>query len=143
MWYNKNEEEKGAQMTTTIYTDGSTRDICFIIGNQHPKIRAATEGPNPVTVNAGEYYALLQAMHVARAQGIRDIIVKSDSQLMVRQLTKKPDGSYVYKVKTPSLFLLHTLVKDLEEDFNSVTYKWVPREQNLAGIELEKLAKGK
>jgi probable phosphoglycerate mutase len=53
-----------------------------------------------------------------------DVLVKSDSQLLVGQMSKGwkvKGGMYVAKLKE---------VRDLMKEFSSVSFEWIPREAN-------------
>ena len=87
------------------------------------------------TNNIAEYRALIYALAIA--QSIEDdIIIKSDSKLVVEQVKGN------WKVKDPKLIPLcadaRLLIETREQLFNaSTTLQWLPREQNLAGHMLE------
>src|SRR3990170_2647056 len=53
------------------------------------------------TNNVAEYRALIRALEEAATLGARSVVVRSDSELLVRQLTGE------YKVKSPDLSPLH------------------------------------
>ena len=78
-----------------------------------------------VTSNYAEYTALAEALKklsVLHVEG--DILIRSDSQLLVGQMGKSwkvKGGEYVTKLAE---------VRDLMKGFGSVTFEWVPREQN-------------
>lgn len=117
-----------------IYTDGSTTRIAYVI--PHPLsvehvITKIVPLENKVTVNEGEYIACITALEAAKAEGATVVELLSDSQLIVRQVTG------VYKCRVPSLKLYLDAVKRLVEDFEQVTFKWLPRESNIAGWLLE------
>ncbi len=76
------------------------------------------------TNNTAEYRALLSALGKARDLGAKVVAVRSDSQLLVRQMTGQ------YRVKQPHLQLLHGQAKRLEAGFEHVSYEHIPRTQN-------------
>ena len=76
------------------------------------------------TNNQAEYLALLLGLEKARELGIKNLIVRGDSQLVIRQMQN------LYKVKNQSLKQLFQSAKNLEKEFAKVIYEWVPREQN-------------
>ena len=71
---------------TKVYCDGSTKLICFIIEGQKPVVAPAREHL-PCTNNEGEYFAVLKALDEAKRQGIKDVEILSDSELIINQLT--------------------------------------------------------
>ncbi len=77
------------------------------------------------TNNVAEYRALLLGLSLAREAGVRTLTVHADSELMVRQMTGR------YRVKNPDLLRLHTEARKEAARFASVTYRHVPREENV------------
>lgn len=75
------------------------------------------------TSNVAEYRALIEGLKRARALGATRVQVKSDSELMVRQLTGR------YRVKAPALKPLHREAAELLESVGGRVVQ-VPREQN-------------
>lgn len=78
------------------------------------------------TNNVAEYTGVLKALEWALAQGLEKekVLVRGDSELVIRQLKGE------YKVKSPSIVDLFTRVRDLSRKFSSITFEWVPREEN-------------
>ncbi len=78
-----------------------------------------------VTSNYAEYTALVEALKKLKDLGVEgDVLVKSDSQLLVGHMSKGwkvKGGGYVSKLKE---------ARDLLKEFGSMTFEWVPREQN-------------
>ncbi len=113
----------------TIYTDGASR------GNPGPAaIGAVITRPNlrvelsePIgraTNNQAEYRAVIAALEYAFRLGASQVLLKSDSELIVNQLTGR------YRVREPSLKLLFQEVKQLISQFESFTIECIPRELN-------------
>lgn len=114
-----------------IYTDGASR------GNPGPAaigihvtdldsqtIAEHKEALGVQTNNFAEYTAVIRALELSLAQGVTDIILRSDSELMVRQM------SGVYKVKSEAILPLYEKVKELLSQFSSVKFEHVRRESN-------------
>jgi ribonuclease HI len=76
------------------------------------------------TNNVAEYYALLAALDYATSQGISALRVRSDSELLVRQMQGR------YKVKSPDLKPLYERASKLSRQFRYFTIEHVPREMN-------------
>ncbi len=76
------------------------------------------------TNNVAEWQALRTGLE--RARGVRDITIRLDSELVVRQVTG------VYKVKHADLIPLAAKVKALLRNFASVDIAHVPRKENAA-----------
>jgi len=78
-----------------------------------------------VTCNVAEYSALVLGLGEAQKAGASEVEVRSDSELLVRQLTG------VYKIKNPDLRQLAQAVRMMERGFKRVLYCHVPREKNV------------
>jgi ribonuclease HI len=78
------------------------------------------------TNNVAEYTALVKALQwlLEKNLGSTKVEIKSDSQLIVNQLT----GSY--KVKSKRIMSLYKQVLLLKNKFEDIEIKWVPREKN-------------
>jgi ribonuclease HI len=86
------------------------------------------------TNNVAEYYGLITALDYAAAQGIDRLLVRSDSELLVRQMQGR------YKVKSPDLRPLHERARKLAHGFAYFAIEHVPREQNREADELANVA---
>lgn len=78
------------------------------------------------TNNVAEYTALVKALRwlLERNLGSTKVEIKSDSQLIVNQLTGD------YKVKSKRIMSLYKQVLLLKSKFQDIEIKWVPREKN-------------
>jgi len=76
------------------------------------------------TNNVAEYYALLAALDYATVHGIRSLRIRSDSELLVRQVQGR------YKVKSAHLQPLHERVRKLARELDYFAIEHVPREMN-------------
>ena len=114
-----------------LYTDGGAR------GNPGPAgagwVLLAPDGAvlseggvfiGTATNNVAEYEALLAGLRVAGAEKCARVEVRSDSELLVRQMTG------AYKVKNAGLKPLFTSACALVATFQSVRFTHVRREQN-------------
>lgn len=114
-----------------IHTDGAAR------GNPGPAgIGAAIFDPGGnlvesvamaighATNNRAEYMAMIEGLKAALKLGAEDIAVRSDSELMVRQLIGR------YAVKSLDLKPLYETALSLLRKFRSYQIAHVPREQN-------------
>ncbi len=82
------------------------------------------EAVGTATNNVAEYRGLLAALGWAVARGERHLHVRSDSELLVRQMKGQ------YRVKNPGLQPLYQEARALVERFDRVTFEHVPREMN-------------
>jgi ribonuclease HI len=124
-----------------LYTDGAAR------GNPGPAGAGAVI-VNPAghimakigkflgesTNNVAEYTGLILGLKRARAMGIKELDVFSDSELLVKQLA----GDYA--VKAEHLKVLHDEAKSLLAAFSEVHVAHIPREQNTAADEMSNRA---
>lgn len=82
------------------------------------------EGIGVATNNVAEYTAAIRGLERARELGASDVLLRSDSRLLVEQLSGR------YKVKNPTLQRLHAQARSLAAGFGAVRYEHVPRERN-------------
>ena len=76
------------------------------------------------TNNVAEYSALLAALQWAVTHGIRTLHIRSDSELLVRQMKGE------YRVKNPGLQPLYDQARTLARHIGRVTFEHVRREFN-------------
>jgi ribonuclease HI len=76
------------------------------------------------TNNVAEYYALLAALDCATSRGIASLRIRSDSELLVRQMQGR------YKVKSEDLKPLHERASKLVRQLSYCVFEHVPRELN-------------
>src|SRR4029077_21254848 len=76
------------------------------------------------TNNVAEYYALLAALDYATSHGIRALRIRSDSELLVRQMQGR------YKVKSADLKPLHERASKLARQLEYFAIEHIPREMN-------------
>ncbi|MGZ8629837.1 MAG: ribonuclease HI family protein [Actinomycetota bacterium] len=82
------------------------------------------EGLGEATNNVAEYTAVIRGLERARDLGATDVLLRSDSQLLVNQLTGR------YRVKSPHLQPLHRRVRELAAGFDAIEFEHVRRERN-------------
>jgi ribonuclease HI len=78
------------------------------------------------TNNVAEWTGLLTGLEAAIELGVRDLAIRLDSELVVKQL------SGAYRVKNEGLIPLHARAKTLLRSFAHVDIRHVPRKQNAA-----------
>lgn len=91
-------------------TDGGREEIVGFLGK--------------TTNNVAEYAGLIAALTRARDAGLQQLEIRSDSELLVRQI------SGVYKVKAPHLVPLFLQAIKLRQAFPRFKIRHVPREEN-------------
>jgi probable phosphoglycerate mutase len=82
------------------------------------------EGIGIATNNVAEYRAAIAALEACSSLGGTDVLLRSDSRLLVEQLSGR------FRVKNPTLIRLHGEVRALQRQFRSVRYEHVRREHN-------------
>jgi probable phosphoglycerate mutase len=86
------------------------------------------------TNNVAEYNGLLAALRYARDHGYRVVRVRSDSELLVKQMRGE------YRVKNPGLQPLHQEATRLVALLDHVTFEHVRRELNVHADRLANVA---
>jgi ribonuclease HI len=81
-------------------------------------------GIGTATNNVAEYTAALEGLKRAKELGATDVLLRSDSKLLIEQLSGR------FRVKNPTLQRLHTQVRATAKAFVRVGYEHVPRELN-------------
>ncbi len=114
----------------TLNSDGGARGnpgpagIGVILKNGGVVVARLKEYLGETTNNQAEYQALLLGLTKARALGARRVDCLLDSELVVNQLTGK------YKMKNKDLGVWFMKIWNLKNEFDAVTFRHVPREQN-------------
>ena len=115
----------------TIHVDGGSRGNpgpggigVVILGSEGQTVEEIAEPVGRCTNNEAEYQALLRGVQRARELGARDLTIKSDSELLVKQLNG------VYRIKSPNLLPLCRQVMALLRQFAKWTALHIPREEN-------------
>jgi ribonuclease HI len=86
------------------------------------------------TNNVAEYYALLAALDYAASHGIRALRIRSDSELLVRQMQGR------YKVKSADLKPLHERASKLARQLDYFAIEHVRRDLNRDADDLANVA---
>jgi len=126
--------------TAVLYVDGAAR------GNPGPAgagvVLEGANGPffrlgqylGEATNNVAEYKALNLGMESAAQQGIKELQVRSDSELVVKQLNGQ------YRVKNPNLQDLYFIAIKAISSFDKISFKHIPREENKEADRMANLA---
>ncbi len=116
-----------------IYTDGAARGnpgpaaIGAVLKDTANKtIATISRRLAPTTNNQAEYMAIISGLEKAVSLGAKNIIVKSDSELAVKQIKGQ------FKVKNTALRPLYQQVVQLTGKLESFSITYIPREQNAA-----------
>lgn len=104
--------------------------IVIYHNGSHKAVRELAKPLGQTTNNVAEYLALIYALHEALRAGYTSVAVKTDSELLVRQLNGQ------YRVRDPRLRLFHDLAEQLASSFARCDVTHVPRSQNRAADRL-------
>lgn len=122
-----------------IYTDGASlgnpgpMGIGIVIYRGDVRVEELSEFLGDGTNNIAEYTAVVRALETAHRMGEREVHIRSDSELMVRQMNGE------YKVKDANLRRLKREIDGLCKHLN-VTFEHIPREKNDEADALSKAA---
>jgi ribonuclease HI len=114
----------------TIYTDGAARGnpgpaaFAYVITRDGATVAEDSGCLGRTTNNVAEYTALLRALERAQQLGAENVIVHSDSELMVKQMKGE------YQVKHPDLRALYQQARELCNHFRAVSLVHVRRKEN-------------
>lgn len=113
-------------MELTIYTDGGSRNNpgkaaigIIILGKERVEYK---EYIGIKTNNQAEYHAVIKALEIAKEMKAKKLNFFLDSQLVVNQLLCK------FQVSNADIKILYNKVRALENNFESITYTHVKRE---------------
>ena len=122
----------------TINCDGAARGNpgpagagAIVVDEEGAVLAEVAEGLGETTNNVAEYTAVIRGLEEAKRLGAHEVLLRSDSQLLINQLTGR------YRVKAPHLQPLHRRVRALLVGFAKVDLEHVPRERN---VEADRLA---
>ncbi|CAL0314908.1 unnamed protein product [Lupinus luteus] len=126
----------------TIYVDGSSNPKgsgagVLLEDGQGVTIEHSLTFTFQTSNNQAEYEACIAGLQLAKEVGAQKILICSDSQLAVSQITG------TYQVKDPLLGKYLIKVKELMANFVEATIQHVPRENNTRADILSKLASTK
>jgi ribonuclease HI len=120
----------------TVFSDGGARGnpgpaaigAVVLDTSTEPPQRLATvsEAIGVTTNNVAEYRALIAGLRAAAGLGAREVEVRADSQLLLRQMTG------AYRVKNAALQALWLEARRAAGAFERVRYVEIPRAENAA-----------
>lgn len=129
----------------SIFVDGSSRGnpgpagvgvAAFIAGEDDPSVEIS-KYIGLTTNNVAEYEAVIHALKWMIDSGIRQAVIKLDSELAFKQL------SGLYRVKSPHIRLLVKRVNALRSQIEGVSFELIPREKNKLANRLAQTASKK
>jgi len=127
----KKKASKKDGLSLIAYADGGSRGnpgkaacAALVCNSDGEELLRRNRLLGKTTNNVAEYEGVLLALALCRELGARHVTLRLDSELVVRQV----DGSY--KVKHSEMQRLHTIVKELMAEFDSVEVEHIPRTKN-------------
>jgi len=126
---------------TTAYIDGGSRGNpgpagygVQIVDGDGQVLAELHQALGHATNNVAEYQGLLAALAWALDRGVKPLHIRSDSELLVRQLKGE------YRVKNPGLQPLYQEARERVARIGKVTFEHVRRELNCEADRLANLA---
>ncbi len=129
-------------MQALIHIDGGARGnpgpaaagVCITTPDGSEPLHEAGYWLGELTNNEAEYQGLLHALKAAGELGFEEIAIRSDSELMVKQIKGE------YRVKAANLKPLFMSAKEQLSDFSQWSIEHVRREKNKRADQLANLA---
>ena len=129
-------------MQALIHIDGGARGnpgpaaagVCITTPDGSEPLHEAGYWLGELTNNEAEYQGLLHALKAASELGFESIHIRSDSELMVKQIKGE------YRVKAENLKPLFTTARERLAGFSKWTIEHVRREKNKRADQLANLA---
>jgi ribonuclease HI len=117
-------------MSCILFFDGACRGnpgpmaIGALLLENGKKVRELSKKIGRGTNNIAEWSALIEGLKLALSHGCRELEVRGDSQLIIRQISGQ------YRVKSENLIPLFNEARKLCGNFEKLSFKWVQREEN-------------
>ena len=94
-----------------VYCDSSAKEACYVIEGESPCIVPYLE---PVTVNEGEYMAVICALKACLDQEIKNVELLTDSQLIANQVNGKWEcrKEHLAKLRNQARSLMYSAPRD-------------------------------
>jgi ribonuclease HI len=123
----------------TLFFDGSARQQSagagvVLVGLGGDQLKYVVRLEFKATNNMAEYEALIFGLSAALSLGVRQLLVKGDSQLIIKQVHGE------CSCNEPRLVAYLLPVKKLEKDFTALELQHVPRADNSAADDLSQRA---
>ena len=125
-----------SERTATIQIDGAARGnpgpaaFAYVIAELGQPMIEESGLLGSETNNIAEYTALVRVLERATQEGLQQLHIQSDSELLVKQMNGE------YRVKNAELKVLYDAAQDLLQGFSHVRIQHIRREQNKRADEL-------
>lgn len=123
-----------------VYSDGASKGNpgdagagFVVIDADGRELKKGSRYLGKSTNNIAEYLGAIMGLECAHELGARDVLLRADSELMVKQLNG------IYRVKNQGLKPLYEQLMDIKGRFHSFRVEHVPRAQN---AKADRLASG-
>ena len=110
-----------------VFSDGAARGnpgpaaIAYVFVKNNKIIESSSSYIGKTTNNSAEYRAIIYALMEAKKYSDRNLIIHSDSQLVIRQLNN------IYKVRKKHLQAYYDKIQELKTQFKDIEFKHVKR----------------
>ncbi len=117
-------------MSCILFFDGACRGnpgpmaIGVVLMENGKKLGELSKYLGIGTNNIAEWNALIEGLKLAIAHECRELEVRGDSQLVIKQISGQ------YRVKSDNLIPLFNEAKKLCCNFKEIDFKWIKREDN-------------
>jgi ribonuclease HI len=123
---------KGKVLTeVVVFTDGASRGNpgpaasgAVLYSGSGEKVSEVSRYIGQATNNVAEYLGVIYGLQEAAFLGVKNVRLKTDSQLISRQLNGK------YKVKDAGMKIFFDIAKNIFRYFESIVIEEIPREEN-------------
>ncbi len=129
-----------SELQTTAHIDGAARGnpgaaaIAVVLQRPNMPVVEIAEAIGTATNNVAEYSALIAALEKAVELGVKNLMIYSDSELLVKQMNGE------YRVKNADLQELYKEAQRLKKSLMTLQLQHVRREQNKRADELCNIA---
>jgi len=119
-----------SRMTCILFFDGGCRGnpgpmaIGTVLLENGKKVKEISKNIGIGTNNIAEWKALIEGLKLATSHDCKELEVRGDSQLIIRQISGK------YKVKSDNLIPLFNEARKLCGNFKKIDFKWIKRDEN-------------
>lgn len=117
-------------MSCILFFDGACRGnpgpmaVGAVLWENGKKVSEISKNIGIGTNNIAEWTALIEGLQLALAHACKELEVRGDSQLIIRQISGQ------YKVKSDNLIPLFNEAWKLCGNFKKIDFRWIKRDEN-------------